>query len=113
MSQTVSSLQTKLKPIGTALAGVVTNTYHYWRPVSTTPYLIWAEDGGNEYQADNKNAAQAITGTADYYTKSEFDVNVDAIQTAFDTLGLAWHLNSVMYEDETNLIHYSWDWEAL
>jgi len=107
------TLQAKLEPIGTALAAIVPNTYHYWRPSKITPFLIWAEDGENGLEADDIKAEQAITGTADYYTKSEFDANVDSIQDCFNNLGLSWRLESVMYEEETGLIHYSWDWEAL
>ena len=108
----MTSLQSKLQPIGAALAEIVPQTFHYWRPVQTAPWLIWAEDGENGLSADGQKAEQGITGTADYYTKQEYDPNVDAIQTAFDQLGLAWYLSDVFYEDTTNLIHYSWTWEV-
>jgi hypothetical protein len=26
--------------------------------------------------------------------------------------GMAWELNSVQYEEDTGLIHWSWDWKV-
>ncbi len=36
----------------------------------------------------------------------------DAIQKTLGALGLGWALESVQYEEETNLIHYEWRWGA-
>lgn len=55
---------------------------------------------------------QAITGTTDYFTRDEFDPAIDRIQDANQSLGIAWRLNSVQYEDDTELIHYEWSWEV-
>lgn len=106
------TLQNKLQPLGEALAAVVPNTRHYWRPNMKPPFCVWAEDGENGFAADDKKAEQAITGTVDYYTLQEYDPNVDKIQQALNTPGIRWRLNSVQYEDETNLIHYEWTWEV-
>ena len=107
------TLQEKLERIGSSLAELIPNTYHYWRPVKQAPYCIWAEDSENGMEADNQKDGQAISGTIDYYTKTEFDPNVDAIQDTLNQLELPWALNSVQYEEDTNLIHYEWTWEAL
>ena len=48
----------------------------------------------------------------DYYTPQEYDPAVDNIQAALNSLRIPWRLNSVQYEDETNLIHYEWTWEV-
>ena len=105
------SLQSRLKQIGTALATVTTNCYHYWRPVKTVPCIIWAEDGedGASY-GDNRKTEQVITGTVDFFTKTEFDPLADTIQATLDSLGLSWALESVQYEEETGFIHMEWDW---
>ena len=76
------------------------------------PFCVWAEDGENGFNAGNRKAEQAITGTVDYYTLREYDPAVDNIQTALNSLRIPWQLNSVQYEDETNLIHYEWTWEV-
>lgn len=106
------SLQNKLQKVGEALADVVENTYHYWRQKMSAPFLVWAEDGEDaSFNASNKKGEQQIHGTADYFTKEEYDANVDAIQQCFEDMeDLGWRLNSVQYEEDTNLIHYEWEW---
>ena len=76
------------------------------------PFCVWAEDGENGFNAGNRKAEQAITGTVDYYTLQEYDPTLDNIQAALNSLRIPWQLNSVQYEDETNLIHYEWTWEV-
>ena len=104
------SLETKLSKVGSSLneqlSGIV---YHYWRPVKTVPVCIWQEDGeGNSLHVDRIGREQAITGTVDYYTQSEYDANIDKIQTALDACASNWYINSVQYEPETKFIHYEW-----
>lgn len=107
------ALQNKLRQIGTAFAAVTQNAYHYFRPVTSFPALIWAESGeADSFHADNKKACQNIQGTVDLFTKTEFDPLLDDVQTALEGLGVAWYLSSVQYEDETNAIHYEWTWEV-
>lgn len=104
-------LQSKLRQIGTTLAALTTNCYHYFRPVQKFPAIIWAETGEeNSFHADNGKAEQRIVGTVDCFTRTEFDSLLDDIQGAFEALGLTWKLDAVQYETETKLIHYSWTW---
>ena len=121
-------LQTKLQKIAEALVdgltvtpegsdtGVLTcQVYHYWRPNMTAPFVVWAEDGEDiSLNADDRKQEQAITGYVDYYTKLEFDERVDAIQAIFYELQgeipFGWRLDSVQYEEDTNLIHFQWTW---
>lgn len=57
------------------------------------------------------NAEQGITGTVDYFTLTEYDANIEAIQVALNNVeNLSWAINSVQYEEDTNLIHYEWRW---
>lgn len=87
--------------------------YHYWRPRLQAPFCVWQEEGeGDSTWSDNHKKEQVITGTIDYYTLTEYDPMVDAIQNQLNSIEvLGWELDTVMYEDETNLIHYSWNWE--
>lgn len=107
----MTSLQSKLRQIGTELAKVTTTCYHYWRPVKTVPCLIWAEDGedGAAY-SDNHKTEQVISGTVDLFTKTEFDPLADSVQETLDALGLSWSLESVQFEEETGFIHMEWNW---
>ena len=105
------SLQSKLQQIGMAFMGVTENCYHYWRPVKDVPCLIWAESGEeNSFHSNNGKSEQRIIGTVDLFTKQEFDPLVDGVQEALEELGVTWNLESVQYEEETNLIHYEWAW---
>lgn len=104
------TLQNKLANFGRGLAAV-TPTKHYWRPVETLPFCVWAEDSEDgSFETNNKKTQQQIHGTVDYFTKTEFDSVIDAIQDYFQTLEhFGWRLESVQYEDETNAIHYEWE----
>ena len=86
--------------------------YHYRRPANVkSEYGIWAEDGElSSFSGDNIKLEQQIHGTVDFYTLKEFNPVLDSIQDALEAVAHGhWMLNSVQYEDETNLIHYEWD----
>ncbi len=105
------SLQSKLQQLGVALAGITENCYHYYRAKKDLPCLVWAESGEEEsFHSDNGKSEQRIVGTVDLFTKTEFDPIADEVQQTLEDLGATWSLNSVQYEDETNLIHMEWSW---
>lgn len=108
-------MQSVLMKIADSLTGIEgLKVYHYWRPRLSAPFCIWAEDGeGDSLHANNRKAEQVITGTVDYFTKEEFDPIVDSIQSALNSIEVCgWTLNSVQYEDDTNLIHFEWRFEV-
>lgn len=107
-------MQEKLSKIKDALTSIEDlKVYHYWHPRLEAPFCIWAEEGeGDSLWVSNHLQEQVITGTVDYFTKTELDPMVDYIQYALNSVELlGWKLDSVMYEDETNLIHFSWSFE--
>lgn len=107
------ALQSKLRQMGEAFAAITPKAYHYFRPVTSFPALIWAESGeADSFHSDNRKSCQTIQGTVDLFTKTEFDPLLDGVQAALEGLGVAWYLSSVQYEDETNAIHYEWTWEV-
>lgn len=111
------TLQEKLSRIGTALAGAVPNTYHYWRTSIEAPFCVWAEEAEDRsFHSDNWKQEQVISGYVDYYTKTEYDTMLDTIQTVLNGLEwevlLTWRLDSVQFEEDTGLIHYQWTWEV-
>lgn len=113
----MKSIQQNLKKVQDALYGVTENAFHYRRPKSApkSSYIVWTEDGEDgSFNAGNSKREQQIHGTIDYYTLMEFDPLADGIQEALSGLdGAGWRLNSIQYEDETNLIHYEWEfWVA-
>lgn len=106
------SLQDRLEAFYGQFASLPCDVRHFTRQESF-PYMVWQEHGeGDSLEVNNRKAEQVMEGTIDYFTKHEFDKTVDAIQEILDSAdNIGWTLTSVMYEDETNLIHYSWDWE--
>ena len=109
-----TAAESLLSPLATALSGAVPNSFHYWHPAGTAaPYLVWQEDGDSNLWAGNGAAERAITGTVDYFTKTEYDPALDLITAALESVGASWYLESVQYEDETQLIHYEWVFEVV
>lgn len=112
----MKSLQNNLKQVKNALLTVkdagnnAVPCYHYVRPENSVKgCIIWMEDAEEtSFEADNIKQEQKIHGTIDYFTQTEFDVVCDNIQTALNTAGIGFRLNSVQYEDDTKLIHYEW-----
>lgn len=104
---------TQIRDALTSIEGLT--VYHYWHPRLNPPYCIWAEDGeGDSLHTGNHKSEQVITGTIDYFTKTDLDETVDLIQNALNTLeNCGWMLNSVQFENETNLIHYEWSFEII
>ncbi|MVB11178.1 hypothetical protein CAFE_18860 [Caprobacter fermentans] len=102
-----------LDTLKAALLSVADNVGHYKAHKKTDQYIVWAEDGGGGGYADNRHTTDTLTGTVDYFTKSEYDPNVKAIGAALDAAGIAHRLNSVQYEDDTGYIHYEWVWTVI
>ncbi|MBD5102038.1 MAG: hypothetical protein HDT27_04945 [Subdoligranulum sp.] len=108
------TFQSRLQALGEALAALPPKCYHYWRPKMDPPFIVWAENGQDSAQwANNHMAEQTLGGSVHYFTKTEYDPVCDSIQGVLNSLGLGWALESVQYEEETNLIHYEWSWGAL
>lgn len=110
-------MQDKIKIIPEILLEITKNVGHYDAIHKTDKYIVWAEDSeGSSLEADNYKAEQSIQGTIDYFTKQEYDENVDKIQSALVAHRISFYLNSVQYEspDEgyAGYIHYEWVWEV-
>lgn len=109
----MTALTEKLSRIHEELNKIEDTTfYHYWRPAKVkSEYGVWAEDGEQDsFNGDNIKLEQQIHGTVDYFTLKEFNPVLDEIQEALQNVAPgAWSLLSVQYEDETNLIHYEWE----
>lgn len=101
-----------LNAIKDALLTVTDNVGHYEAHQKTDQYIVWAEDNqANSVWADGRMQEQAIEGTIDYFTTTENDPNVAAIQSALNGV-CSWRLNSVQYEDDTKLLHYEWTFQV-
>lgn len=106
----------KITKIRDALTGIEGLTvYHYWRYVDNPPCVIWQEDTeSSALQTDLHKGEQAIGGTVDYFTQTEYDPMADAIQDALNQIeSCKWNFDDVQFEEETHFIHYTWRWRIL
>lgn len=96
------------------LLAITPSTFHYFTSGQSGNYILWAEDGeGESLHADDQKENQAMTGTIDYFTKTEYDPVMEQIQDALNAAeGLTWALNSVQHEPDTGYIHHEWLWEV-
>lgn len=106
------TLSDKLKLVRDALLQTSGKVYHYTKGNDAGKrYIVWQEsEESSSANMNNRKAEQEIRGTVDLYTCIEFDTLADEIQTALNNADrIAWRLNSTQYEDETELIHYEWE----
>ena len=103
----------KIEELLTSIDGL--KVYHYWHTRAKAPFCVWQENSeGESLHTDNHKAEQVISGSIDYYTLTEYDPCIETIQNKLnETENVGWVLNSVQYEDETNLIHYEWLFEVI
>lgn len=105
------TLQAKLRALYEPFRALDCPVYHYHRADPSERYVVWAEDSENiSFHADGTKREQQLTGVVDFYTKTEFDTIADDIQDILVSERIGWHLDSVQYEEETNLIHFQWRW---
>lgn len=88
-------------------------TYHFTAPPNTEPpYIVWKEDGNNDLNSNNRHSEKIVTGTMDLFIRSETDPLIRKLPALMNDFPAAYSLISVEYEEETGLLHYSWDWEV-
>lgn len=103
-----------LQNLRDALLTIGVPVFHYSAKGQTGNYVVWAEDGeGGSGHADNRKTTQVISGTIDYFSKTEFDSTVEAIQEKLNSIDIAWRLSSIQKEENTGYIHYEWVWEMV
>lgn len=80
-----------------------------WSTAPEGDWGVYAEDGANDLEADDQHAERAIEGTVDYFTRDDSGAPQIVIEAALAAVpALAWHLNSVQFEQDTGFIHYEW-----
>lgn len=96
-----------------ALMSVGVPVSRYFASEKPNQYIVWAEDGqADSLSGDNQMVAQTITGTVDYFTKTEDDPVFRKIQKALNSCDVSWRLSSIQYEEDTEFIHFEWVWEV-
>lgn len=91
----------------------VTDAVSHFERLNSDRYFVWQEDGSNSIVGDDRHVEGAVTGTTDLFTKREFDPWKEEFEESMDSIGMAWYLNSVQYEEDTGFIHYEWGWSVI
>lgn len=105
------TLQEKLEKLYTPFLDLDCDVFHLTRGDTRAPYMVWSETGEeSSFHANDRKEEQQLTGLIDFYTLTEFDSIADDIQRILNTEEIGWTLSTVLYEEETNLIHYQWRW---
>ena len=68
---------------------------------------VVAENGGEDFIANDIHLERATTGTVDYFTRDNSDSPRSTIEAVLNQY-CAWQLNSVQFEEDTGYIHYEW-----
>lgn len=105
------SVQSKLQKIEYALSNIEgLKVYHYWRFGKDLPYCIWEEvTETSALDGDNHKGEQAISVSVHYFTRTEYDPMIDAIQEALDAAdNVAWRYESIQFEEDSNTVHHEW-----
>lgn len=98
-----------LKALKLSLVSLGVPVFHYYAPPNQkAPYIVWAEDEGNDFVAGNKHEEYVVSGTVDLYTMDEDSVLWSQINNSLNENTLSWYYNSTQYEEETGLIHREW-----
>lgn len=103
----------KIKQIEELMLTVTDSVFHYEAMNKPDWYIVYAEDSeGSSVEGDDRKINQSIQGTIDYFTKKDWDENVNKIQEVLKNARISFYLNSVQFEEETGYQHYEWVWEV-
>ena len=84
---------------------------HYgWSRAPEGDYGVYAENGSEDFEANDIHIEQALTGTIDFFTRDDSGTPKRTIEAAIDQSGIVWRLNTVQFEPDTGYIHYEWVW---
>lgn len=72
-------------------------------------YIVYGEDGANDFVADERHGERATEGTVDLFTRNYAANAAGPVEQALEGLaGVAWRLNSIQFEEDTRYVHYEW-----
>ena len=99
------------------LALALTNTglkfAHFgWSKAPAGDYGVFAEDGANDLIAGNVHVEKVLQGTVDSFTRDDSGAPKATIETALESVPVAYYLNSVQFESDSGYIHYEWVFEC-
>lgn len=91
----------------------VTNSVSHSERLKSNRYFVWQENGKADFEADNQHVEGAVTGSTDFFTKTEFDPWVDDFERSMNEFGIIWKRESTQYEEDTGFYHIEWSWAVI
>lgn len=101
-----------LQRLKTALdaTGFLFSHYGWTRTARATTgdFGVYAETGAEDLLANGEHIESALVLSLDYFTHNDSDLPRKTIEAALSSLGAAWSLISIGYDEDTGYIHYNW-----
>lgn len=98
-----------ISELATALVGTGYRFAHYaWSHAPAGDYGTYAEESGEDFEADGVHAEKALEVAVDYFTRDDTGTPQTTIEAVLDGLNVPWYLDTIQYEDTTGYIHYTW-----
>lgn len=91
----------------------VTDAVSHYSRMKSERYFVWAEEDRADLIAESVHTERTVSGTTDFFTKTEFDPWAEAIEQAFDLYHIAWRKLSTQHETDTGFIHHEWEWSVI
>lgn len=106
------SITNSLRRFGEGLrtlgAGHEYNVFHYWRPLMSTPFVVWRETGERDtFHSDNRKSEIIMSIDVDVFTTDEFDPLIDAVFDYLNGNSIPFTIENVEFETDTKVIHYA------
>lgn len=102
-----------IRQFKTLLLTVGVDVFHF-ESQKQSEYIVWYEIGGIKLSGDNSTAESGLLIAVDFFTKQEYSVIPERITEILDGCdAIAVDTPTVIYDEETKLIHYAWTCEVV
>lgn len=102
-----------IRQFKTLLLTVGVEVFHF-ESHKQSEYIVWYEIGGIRLSGDNSIAESGTMIAVDFYTKQEYSVIPERItETLSGCDSIAVDDPTIIFDEETKLIHYAWTCEVI
>lgn len=90
------------------------DVFHFEAYKATNDYIVWRELEGIGLSGDNQIAESGMLIAVDFYTKQEYSTIPERITKRLELCDeIAVEQPTVVYDEDTKLIHYAWTCEVV
>lgn len=80
-----------------------------WSHAPEESYGVISEDLAVARWSDNHKQVERLQLTVDLFVLDDTGAGKAAVEAVFDSMGIGYSLDDIMYEDETGYLHYIWE----